>query len=223
MLEIACFNASSAIAAAHAGADRIELCRDYAAGGLTPSLSTLERVRNQTSIPINVMIRPRGGNDFNYTAEEVRQMEDEIALLKPLATGFVFGILRADSRVDEARNARLVECAAPRVCTFHRAVDEAADVGEAVEAIAACGFKSVLTSGGEASAALGAESIRRMREAYGQRVELIAGGVRSNNIEEVKRETGVPWVHSAAITGAGEDVDADEVRRMKDVLIEMQA
>lgn len=35
---------------------------------------------------------------------------------------------------------------------------------------------------------------------------------------EVKSGTGVEWVHSAAITGEGEDVDGEEVRRIKDVL-----
>jgi copper homeostasis protein len=64
MLEIACFTASSAIAAANFGADRIELCASYSAGGTTPSLSTLHAVRKETKIPINVMVRPRAG-DFN--------------------------------------------------------------------------------------------------------------------------------------------------------------
>jgi copper homeostasis protein len=50
MLEIACFSPASAIAAAKAGADRIELCADYAAGGVTPSLSALQGVRKESTL-----------------------------------------------------------------------------------------------------------------------------------------------------------------------------
>ncbi|CAG8251013.1 unnamed protein product [Penicillium nalgiovense] len=34
ILEVACFNQESAVVAAGAGADRIELCKDYHLGGL---------------------------------------------------------------------------------------------------------------------------------------------------------------------------------------------
>lgn len=91
MLEIACFNTPSAIAAAKAGADRIELCANYAAGGVTPTLASLHGIRNATAIPINVMIRPRAG-DFDYTLAEFDKMRDDILLFKPVASGCVFGM-----------------------------------------------------------------------------------------------------------------------------------
>ena len=97
MLEIACFNASSATVAAQAGADRIELCANYSAGGVTPSHSTLQHVRKEVTIPINVMIRPRAGN-FDYSDEEFTLMKKDMEVLKPLASGFVFGILDANRR-----------------------------------------------------------------------------------------------------------------------------
>jgi copper homeostasis protein len=34
----------------------------------------------------------------------------------------------------------------------------------------------------------------------------------------LKRRAGVEWVHSAAITGEGEEVDGEEVRRIVEVL-----
>lgn len=220
MLEIACFNASSAIASAQAGADRIELCSEYPVGGVTPSVSTLEQVRSQTACTVNVMIRPRAG-DFNYTAEEFAEMETEIISFKPLASGFVFGILDSNQRVDEARNRKLVQLVAPLPCTFHRAIDETEDLGEAVEAIIRCGFKSILTSGGANNALQGAERLHQLQMKFGHRISLIAGGgVRSRNIEEIKRKTGVSWLHSAALILPGEDVDIAEVENMKNSLLE---
>ena len=219
MLEIACFNARSAIAAARAGADRIELCADYAAGGITPSLLALQQVRKETSIPVNVMIRPRGG-DFNYSADEFQQMKKEVDTFKSLASGFVFGILDSDCRLDKPRNCELVEIAAPLPCTFHRAIDEVDDLEGAVEAAIYCGFKSILTSGATKTALEGAKRLHQLQAKFGIRVSLIAGGgVRSTNVEELKRRTGAGWLHSAAITRSGEDVDEEEVKRMQHVLV----
>ncbi|KAH7363676.1 copper homeostasis protein CutC [Pyrenochaeta sp. MPI-SDFR-AT-0127] len=218
MLEIACFNASSAIAAAKAGANRIELCADYAAGGVTPTLSSLDLIRTEVTIPINVMIRPRTG-DFNYSQEEFKQMKAEIELFKPTASGFVFGILDANKRVDEVRNRELVELAAPLPCTFHRAIDEVAEINEAVERAIACGFQNILTSGGERNAVEGAEKVTMLQEIFWQRITFIlGGGVRSSNVDTLKRGTAVPWVHSAAITTPGEEVDAEEVKKMQETL-----
>lgn len=218
MLEIACFNHQSAIAAANAGADRIELCADYAAGGVTPSLSALQHVRNGTTIPVNVMIRPRGG-DFNYNAEEFTQMKEEMSMLKSLASGFVFGILDLNNLIDNARNRELVQLAAPLACTFHRAIDETKNLEKSVETVIDCGFKSLLTSGGMRNALEGAERLKKVQEKYGKTLSIIAGGgVRCTNIEELNGKTGVAWLHSAAITQHGEDVDELEVKRMQTLL-----
>lgn len=218
MLEIACFNASSAIAAAKAGADRIELCADYGAGGVTPSMSCVHEVHDAVSIPINIMIRPRAGN-FNYTAAEFSQMKFEIEEFKELASGFVFGILDSGKRVDEGRNRELVELAAALPCTFHRAIDEVDDLSRAVESVIACGFRSILTSGGEKSASEGADKVAELQEERGQKISLIlGGGVRSSNAARLKEKTAVSWLHSAAITKLGEDADTAEVRLMRQAL-----
>lgn len=217
MLEIACFNSSSAFFAAQAGADRIELCADYVVGGITPPLSSFQRARQLTRIPINVMIRPRAG-DFTYSKEEFEKMKAEILLFKPFASGFVFGILELDERVDEARNRELVELAAPLPCTFHRAVDEVEDMDAAVGSIISCGFRSILTSGGAKTAVEGAETVAKLQKKYAAEIVFIlGGGVRSTNLEELKNH-GAWWLHSAAITRPGEDVDDAEVKKMQQIL-----
>lgn len=234
MLEIACFNAPSAIKAAKAGADRIELCADYSAGGVTPALSTLQSIRQELDtssqhtstngsasashdkIPINVMIRPRGGN-FAYSAAEFSQMKSNIETFKSSNTvdGFVFGILTPDNRIDEARNRELADAASPLPCTFHRAIDEVDNLDAAVETIIDCGFTSILTSGGAKRASEGRARVAELQAKFGKRISIIlGGGIRGSNALGLRNGTGVEWLHSAAITGSDEEVDEEEVRKM---------
>ncbi|KAF2819527.1 hypothetical protein CC86DRAFT_430248 [Ophiobolus disseminans] len=224
MLEIAVFNHASALTAASSGADRLELCADYAAGGVTPSIRTLMAIRRAVpDIPIHVMIRPRGGN-FVYSAAEFERMRSDIALFSTVASGFVFGVLDANGRVNVARNAGLVDIARPLPCTFHRAIDETPDLEEAVGMVVGCGFRSVLTSGGGRVAVDGVETVRKAQGKFGERISfVVGGGVRSGNVGALKRGTGVEWVHSAAITGEGENVDGEEVRRIQDVLKSLES
>lgn len=219
MLETAVFTPSSAILAAGAGSNRLELCANYSAGGVTPSIKTLLHVREHVQdLPINVMIRPRPG-DFMYSAAEFERMRHDIALFSNLASGFVFGILDANGRVDVARNAELVDIAAPLPCTFHRAIDEVEDLEEAVEMVIRCGFRRVLTSGGAKTAEEGSERLKSLQKYFGDIISIVVGGgVRSGNVQDLKSRTGVEWVHSAAITGEGEEVDGEEVGRIQDAL-----
>ena len=76
-----------------AGADRIELCDNFFEGGTTPSYATVDYLIKNLSIPLHVMIRPRGG-DFLYNSSEFEIMKNEVVEMKKLgAHGIVFGIL----------------------------------------------------------------------------------------------------------------------------------
>jgi copper homeostasis protein len=221
MLEIACFNFDSAVGAAGGGADRIELCTNYTAGGLTPSLDTLHQIRKETTKPVNVMIRPRAG-DFLYSYGEFEQMKRDIHTFGAEASGFVFGILDEHNRVDEVRNGELVKLAAPLPCTFHRAFDQLVDMPTAIEQLVTCGFRAILTSGGPSDAVTGASTVAQLQKDYGHVITIIiGGGVRSSNVGVLKEKTGVQWYHSAAILGHGEMVDVGEVERLQAQLITM--
>ncbi|CBY01846.1 hypothetical protein IAQ61_006442 [Plenodomus lingam] len=216
MLEIACFNLPSVYAAAKAGADQIELCANYKAGGITPPNQWgTELSLKSPGVPVKVMIRPRGG-DFNYTGEEFEQMKTSISEWKRYrVTGFVFGVLDANQRFDEVRNRELVELAMPFPCTFHRAIDAIYAWESAANSMVRCGFKSILCGSGED----GANKASTLQSRYGRDIMVLyGGGVRSSNIEESRRETKVDWMHSSGITQPGEDVDVDEVGKMKSIL-----
>jgi copper homeostasis protein len=218
-LEIACFNVESALIAAKIGADRVELCAGASVGGTTPSLQDIEAVKQNVHIPVNVMIRPRGG-DFVYSAGELKQMRVDIEQFKSLAEGFVFGILDRNDRVDKRANRELVELADGKPCTFHRAFDEISNLVGAAEDIVECGFAAILTSGGQKSAVAGAPAISEIVRAMEGRLHIITGGgVRSGNIEELKTVTKGHWFHSSAIIDTTTEVAClDEVQKLREKL-----
>ena len=99
-LESCCTNLEEAKEACDNGASRIELCERIDLGGITPSRKLLCDVLSVSTIPINVMIRPRGGN-FVYSEDEINQMFEDIQTFKSLpVNGFVFGCLTPDNKVD---------------------------------------------------------------------------------------------------------------------------
>lgn len=215
MLEIACFNVQSAYLAQEAGADRIEFCADYKIGGTTPHAEDLALLRSKVNIPIFVMIRPRGGN-FVYNDSELERIREDIRRFRDVADGFVFGALRETGNVDIEHNTQLVSLASPKPCTFHRAFDHTPDLIQAAEEIIQCGFQTILTSGGQISAAAGVETITRLVQLCKGRIEIMAGGgVRTSNVEHLKAMTGSHWLHSAAIISGGEIADENEIRRLK--------
>lgn len=200
ILEIACFNLQSCLTAQKAGANRIELCENYSEGGISPSENLILEARQKLQIDLFVMIRPRGGN-FVYTDVEFEQMKKQILFCKEnKCAGLVFGVLNSENKVDKKKCKELVDLAKPLPCTFHRAFDEIENAEQALEEIINCGFKKILTSGKQKTAIEGADLILKLSKLANGRINIIAGGgIRSSNIRELIKKTGVKEFHSAAI------------------------
>jgi len=197
LLEISVESAEGAAAAERGGADRIELCSDLPAGGVTPDAELMRRVREMVRIPVYAMIRPRAGN-FVYSDGEFAEMKCEVATAKELGMdGMVLGILTKDQRVDIARTKELVEFAAPLPVTYHRAFDEISDLHEALEDVIQTGANRILTSGGAKRALEGAAVLAKLTEAAGERIITVPGaGISATNIVDVARRTGAREYHS---------------------------
>lgn len=199
ILEIAVFNIDSAMAAAQAGADRLELCENPQDGGTTPSYGFMKTVRELVSIPIFPIIRPHGG-DFLYSDAAFRVMQKDIALAKELGfEGVVLGLLKSDGSIDADRTAQLVQQAYPMEVTFHRAFDRAINPLEALETIIQTGCSRILTSGQQPNAFDAKDLIQQLVQQAADRIIIMPGsGVRASNIQALANFTGAQELHSSA-------------------------
>ena len=202
---------ASARAAAAAGAGRLELCSGLVEGGVTPSLGLLERVLAAVSIPVHVLIRPRGG-DFLFDVDDRAVMLRDIGLARAAgAHGVVIGALRPDGKVDEALTRDLMAAARPMSVTFHRAFDLCRDAAEGMEALMGLGTDRLLTSGQSATAREGASLIATLVGQSAARIAVMAGGgINETNVAEVIRATGVTEIHVGA---SGTAASAMQFRR----------
>ena len=216
MLEIACFEITSAEIACESMADRIEFCDDFEKGGTTPDFYEFMHLKRHYQTPVYVMIRPKGGPFFYSDAEFIEMKTSIITFKEGGADGFVFGILTSNNEIDEARNKELIDLAGETHCTFHRAFDLTADLEKSIQTLIKLGFKTVLTSGGKKSAMEGKEALKSLVQNYSDKIEiLIGGGVRSENIEELKKFTGGTSFHSSAILKYDTFVTDDEIKKLK--------
>ena len=190
--------ASCLIAETH-GANRIELCANPHEGGTTPSYGMIRVARQNTSIQLFPIIRPRGG-DFLFSRLEFQSMITDIQQCEQLGCdGVVIGMLTEDGIVDVDRCAELIQHAGAMQVTFHRAFDRVKDPMKALEQIIDLGCMRILTSGLRPNVDLGREMLRTLVDAAGDRITIMPGsGVRSNNVLELARFTGATAFHSSA-------------------------
>jgi copper homeostasis protein len=199
VLEVCADSVESALAAQRGGAHRIELCSGLVEGGTTPSSGLISTVRSKVSIPICVMVRPRGG-DFCYGTEDFETMEQDVLTAKHLGVdGVVFGILKEDGHVDVERTRHLVNVVRPLKVTFHRAFDMSRDLNESLEAMISAGVDRVLTSGGEQRVEDGASRVKQLSHAAAGRITIMAGGgITESNAHRLLVATGVRELHASA-------------------------
>ena len=228
ILEVCVESLGRAVAAERGGADRIELCSNLHAGGITPSLRLMHSLRKKLGIPIHVLIRPRAG-DFVYSASEFETMKQEIRRAKDLGMdGIVLGVLDAKHQIDVPRTSELVKLAHPLPVTFHRAFDFCVNPVESLQAVIGTGARRLLTSGGKAKATDGLAMLARLVRAAGGRIDVMpAGGVRAGNVERIVGRSGARETHSSlgAHRSLGNGAPAGEfearvrrVRRLLDAL-----
>ena len=217
-LEIACFNLESALVASKSEADRVELCADVSAGGITPTLIDIKALRKETEKEIMIMIRPRGG-DFCYSDEEFEQMKSEIILIKNFRVdGFVFGILNKENEIDFERNQELIKLAKPFPCSFHRAFDRTSDLENSLETVIKLGFKTILTSGAN-NVNDGKQTLKTLVKKAKNRITIMpGGGLRSTNIQEIDSFTNATYFHSSALIDNSGIANLEESNLLKTLI-----
>ena len=180
LFEVCCGCFEDAVQAEKGGADRIELNSALFLGGLTPSIGTVQAVKNTLKIPVMCMVRPREGGfcytDFDYETC-CRDME-------ALLNDFIGKIKKINP------NAEIV---------FHRAIDVVPDVFKALDDLINLGVTRILTSGQRESAIKGAKTVKKMIEYASDRIDILpGGGINTQNVGEFINETGTHSVHASA-------------------------
>lgn len=201
-IEVLATSVGAARLALVGGADRIELCANDPEGGTTPSAGTIEttlELAEPRGIDVHVMVRPRGGG-FVFDGDERRAMlRDAATAVRLGAHGIVVGVLTEAGDVDRALLDQLVEAAAGRAVTFHRAVDVARNLEIAAETAFDLGCDRVLTSGGAITAVAGARMIARLvRNAPDGRVVMAGGGITPATAAALVADTLVSEIHVSA-------------------------
>ncbi|MGV6830082.1 MAG: copper homeostasis protein CutC [bacterium] len=181
ILEVCANSYQSAINAQKAGAHRIELCKDLHLGGLTPDIETFKKVRQELTIPIYVLIRPRSGN-FVYSEDEFNTILSQIETFKSLsADGIVCGTLDSKNRLHISQTQLLIQKSQPLEFTYHRAFDEVANPHEAILKLEQMGACRVLTSGQANSAVEGLQFLIELKKLVKKTNILPGAGINETN------------------------------------------
>lgn len=194
---------NQAILAEKNGADRIELCGDLSVGGITPDFVLTQQLLEDLTIPIMVMVRPRGGN-FVYSKKELAKMKTTILTFKKMGVaGVVFGILNENMTINLEQAAALATLAKPLKVTFHKAIDATDDIlNEFVKLLTINEIDVVLTSGGKATAKEGVSVLKQMIDlAEGKITVLSAGKITNENLSELYQKIGGTAYHGRKIVG----------------------
>ena len=204
-LESCCTSLEEVKKACENGASRIELCERIDLGGITPSRQLLSDSLSVSVIPVNVMIRPRGGN-FVYSEDEIEKMLSDIRVIGDLEVegkrinGFVFGCLTPENEVDISAMKRLMAEVGGKPVTFHRAFDQVANPEKALEDIISLGCTHLLTSGNMEDAYVGRFNIARLVEQASGRITIIAGkGIRPQNLKQIAIDSKAPQLHGTSL------------------------
>ena len=198
-IEICATSIESILNAKDAGAHRLELCENYNIGGVTPSEQFLHEAIKVSSLPINVLIRPRGG-DFIFCNQEYDFMINKINLFKSYdINGFVIGFMEKDRSLNSDILSEFRKITKGFELTFHRAYDFLANQEESLELLIEKDFNRVLCSGHELSAEKGLENLINYNKISNGRMTILpGGGVNLNNFQKFKK-SGFNEIHLSAI------------------------
>lgn len=198
IVEVCASSLKSALIAQSTGADRIELCTALGVGGLTPSYGLLKQVKEQISIPVHVLIRPRMG-DFTYSDHEFQMMLSDIELVKSMGfKGVVSGVLNPDFTIDVNRTKELIKAASGMTFTFHRAFDWVENPELALKELERLGVDILLSSGQQSKAIKGISLLERLQLQTSSIVIMPGSGINDSNVLEFDR-TGFKAIHLSGV------------------------
>ena len=173
IIEICTTSLNSISNAQDAGADRLELCENYLVGGVTPNIGFFEKSLEVSKIPINILIRPRGG-DFIFSNIEFDRMFESIQKFKNYdISGFVIGF---HDNKDQLNNTLLSEFRSATdgyELTFHRAFDYLVEQEKSLEQLIENKFDRILCSGSKIDSEKGLNNLNYLNFLAADKIKIM--------------------------------------------------
>lgn len=216
MIEVIVTTLKEAKQAERYGADRLELIADMRAGGTTPSFGTIRNVLEQVTIPVHVMIRPHT-DSFVYDEADAETILADVGLCRELgADGIVFGALTNDGRIDEALLGEVIKHKSEMALTFHRAIDDAADLMDAITVLNDFPeVNHVLTSGGQATALEGVDRLSAMQDVAEMNI-LPGAGITADNVTQLTERINPDFIHIGSGVRTAGQLDEQKFKAIKE-------
>jgi copper homeostasis protein len=176
ILEVIATSVEDAVEAARGGAHRLEVVRDLARGGLTPSMELVARVQREVPLPLRVMVRESDGFACR-SRNERRALVDAAAALEALGVDGIVAGWTGDHGVDEETLSRVLEAAPSPRATFHRAFDSLPDPQSVLGLLQRYPqIDRVLTDGGPGTWASRCATLERYARWAAPRITVLPGG-----------------------------------------------
>lgn len=221
VIEVIVQTIDDARASEEGGADRLEVVRAIGDGGLTPTLSIVNAIKEATSLPLRVMIRENAG--FETSDAEIEIMRAAAWNFTKLGVdGLVVGFAKS-GELSLPEFAAVIEAAPGVPITFHRAFDSLTNPLAAVDTLlTAQRVDRILTSGGNGPAEERCTHLREYVARAGSRVTIMAGGgVDVEMFRLLVEQRTVREIHVGRIAREGGNaegpVSAASVRRLRDL------
>ena len=199
IIEICTTNLSSIINAQDAGANRLELCENYLVGGVTPNIEFFEKSLEVSKIPINILIRPRGG-DFIFSNLEIDRMFESIKKFEKYnISGFVVGFLDNKNQLNNTLLSEFRSATDGYELTFHRAFDYLVKQEESLEQLIENKFDRILCSGSKIDSEKGLLNLNYLNSLALDKITIMPGGGINTNNFKLFKNAGFNEIHLSAI------------------------
>ena len=199
IIEICTTSLSSIINAQDAGANRLELCENYLVGGVTPNIEFFEKSLEVSKIPINILIRPRGG-DFIFSNLEIDRMFESIKKFENYnISGFVVGFLDKKNQLNNTLLSEFRSATDGYELTFHRAFDYLVKQEESLEQLIENKFDRILCSGSKIDSEKGLLNLNYLYSLALDKITIMPGGGINTNNFKLFKNAGFNEIHLSAI------------------------
>ena len=199
IIEICTTSLSSIINAQDAGANRLELCENYLVGGVTPNIEFFEKSLEVSKIPINILIRPRGGN-FIFSNLEIDRMFESIKRFEKYnISGFVVGFLDNKNQLNNTLLSEFRSATDGYELTFHRAFDYLVKQEESLEQLIENKFDRILCSGSKIDSEKGLLNLNYLNSLALDKITIMPGGGINTNNFKLFKNAGFNEIHLSAI------------------------